>query len=83
VAPRATGILLDQIAMSDALTLLQREHRQLTFALEHEPSLAERYAALMGLFAAQAEAIAEGMARAARAPSPVPAGAANDAAAEE
>jgi serine/threonine protein kinase HipA of HipAB toxin-antitoxin module len=52
------------------------------FALQHEPALAARYAALVGLLAAQAEAITEGMARAAQTPSPVPASAASDAVAE-
>ena len=64
---------LDQIALSDAMTLLNAENKQLTYALEHEPALAESYTAVMTLFSAQAGAIAERIARASRSLTPSPA----------
>ncbi len=55
---------VDQIAMSDVLIFLEAANKELVHALDHEPALATRYAALQQLFAARAGAIAEGMARA-------------------
>lgn len=55
---------VDQIAMSDALVLLEAENKQLENALDHEPALAGNYRALTALFAARSVAIAEGIARA-------------------
>ncbi|UQA59856.1 hypothetical protein [Polyangium aurulentum] len=57
---------MDQIALSDAILLLEQVHRELSHAAEHEPLLAEHYPALRTLFEARREAIAEGRARAAR-----------------
>lgn len=57
---------MDQIALSDALLLLEQVHREVLHAAEHEPALAENYPALRTLFEARGGAIAEGRARAAR-----------------
>lgn len=60
---------MEQIALSDALVFLEAEHRELIHALEHEPSLAPRYAAVRALFSARGAAISNGLARAAKAAS--------------
>jgi hypothetical protein len=55
---------IDQIALSDTLVFLEAENKQLVHALDHEPGLATSYPALIKLFAARGDAIAEGIARA-------------------
>jgi hypothetical protein len=69
---------VDELALSDALLFLEAEHKQFNHSVEHDPSLASRYRALVKLFAARSGAIAEGIARArsagdAAAPAPAPA----------
>jgi hypothetical protein len=55
---------IDQIALSDAFSFLERLNKQYTNAVEHDASLAHDYHALATLFAARSEAIVAGMARA-------------------
>jgi len=55
---------VDQIAMSDALMFLEAVRKQYLNAVDHSPTLATSYHALMKLFDMRSGAIAEGIAQA-------------------
>jgi hypothetical protein len=54
---------MDEILLSDALVVLEAEHKQFKNAVDHDASLAIHYRELSQLFEMRSGAIAEGMAR--------------------
>jgi hypothetical protein len=54
----------DQIALSDALVYMEAVNKELNHTLEHVPTMAANYGALMSFFAGRSDAIIEGMTRA-------------------
>jgi len=55
---------MDQIALSDATIFLEAANKEYKHAVEHVPSLEDKYKALVKLFDARSEAIIEGIGRA-------------------
>jgi hypothetical protein len=54
---------IEEIALSDALVLLEATFKEVEHEASHDPNVADHFPALLKLFAARSTAIAEGLAR--------------------
>jgi hypothetical protein len=54
---------IEEIALSDALVLLEATHKEVEHEASHDPNVADHFPALTKLFAARSTAIVEGIAR--------------------